>query len=194
MLLAIVPWSSANSVGDPVAGEAKAATCVACHGDDGNGVANNPTFPKLAGQVRGYLSQALLDYKNGQRQDSTMRGLVMTLTEEDIMDIEAYYLQFEASPASISEEQLPAAQRGREIYRTGLQQYSVPACMACHGPAGKGIPSRFPRVAGQYIDSLIKSLTDYKTGKRTSDEMNPIAFRLSESQIMDLAIYMHGLN
>jgi len=66
--------------------------------------------------------------------------------------------------------------------------------MACHGPAGNGVPSRYPKVSGQYKEYLAQSLLEFKTGERVSEEMNPIAFRLSLQQIEDLAIYMQGLN
>ena len=64
-----------------------------------------------------------------------MKGLVLTLTEQDMMDIDAFYAQNKTSRASISESEVAAANRGRALYRRGSTQFSVPACMACHGPA-----------------------------------------------------------
>ncbi len=193
VLVMATPWSSALSEGDAQAGKAKAATCVACHGENGNMVID-PTYPKIGGQIPGYIADALAQYQSGQRQNAIMQGMVANLSEQDMADIDAYYSQFTFEPASIAEEDVAAAESGREIYRIGLAQYAVPACMACHGPAGKGIPKRYPRVAGQQIDYLINSLLAYKSGTRTSEEMNPIAFRLSEEQIRNLSIYMRGLN
>ena len=193
LLLAALPWSSAVSDGDAAAGKAKIATCVACHGTDGNSTIN-PLYPKIGGQIPGYVASTLAAYKSGQREDPTMGAMVASLSEQDMADIDAYYAQFDFGAASIEEDDLPAAQSGRELYRIGQTQYAIPACMACHGPAGRGIPARFPRVSGQQRDYLVKSLIDYKIGRRVSEEMNPIAFRLSEAQINDLAIYMHGLN
>ncbi|HEY4093290.1 MAG TPA: c-type cytochrome, partial [Luteibacter sp.] len=43
--------------GDPAAGSKKIATCVACHGKDGNSV--DPQYPRLAGQYADYMAQAL---------------------------------------------------------------------------------------------------------------------------------------
>ena len=181
----------AYSAGDPVAGQAKAGLCVACHGPDGNSL--SPEFPKLAGQIPGYIASQLAAYKSGARPNAIMKGLVLTLTEQDMLDIDAFYAQNKTSRASISESEVAAANRGRALYRRGSTQYSVPACMACHGPAGRGIPKRYPKVSGQFKGYLITTLMEFKNGTRTNEEMNTIAFRLSAQQIEDLAIYMQGL-
>ena len=80
---------SAAQAGDAVAGKAKAATCGACHGADGNSLA--PNFPKIAGQGERYLVKQITDIKNGDRQVPEMTGFVMGLNETDIADIAAYY-------------------------------------------------------------------------------------------------------
>lgn len=179
------------SAGDAVAGESKAALCAACHGPDGN--STNPEFPKIAGQIPGYVASQLAAYKSGKRPNDIMKGLMLTLTEQDMLDIDAFYSQQQTSRASISEAELASAKRGQDLYRRGLNQFSVPACMACHGPAGKGIPNRYPKVSGQFKKYLITTLTEFKNGTRTNEEMNTIAFRLSAQQIEDLAVYMQGL-
>ena len=190
--LSLVYCVSALATGDAAEGQAKAALCAACHGQDGNSV--SPEFPKIAGQVPGYIAAQLAAYKSGKRPSQIMAGLVVSLTEQDMADIDAYYSQFEQTQASIAETDIAAAERGRELYRIGASKYSIPACMACHGPAGNGIPSRYPKVSGQYKEYLMQSLHEFKDASRVSDEMNPIAFRLSAQQIEDLAIYMQGLN
>ncbi len=180
------------AAGDAAAGESKAALCAACHGPDGNSV--SAEFPKIAGQIPGYVAAQLAAYKSGARDNAIMKGLVLTLSEQDMQDIDAFYAEFETSKASISEAEVSAAKRGREIYRVGLTQYSVPACMACHGPAGDGIPARYPKVSGQFKEYLVATLMEFKSGKRVNEEMNTIAFRLTTEQIEDLAGYMQGLD
>ncbi len=184
--------NSVFAAGDAAAGKEKSTTCVACHGIDGNGVA--PEFPKIAGQIPGYTASQLAAYKSGERPNAVMGGMMVTLTEQDMLDLDAYYSQFEFSKASIGESDLTAAKRGREIYRRGLSQYAVPACMACHGPSGDGLPARYPKISGQYKNYLVTSLREFKSGVRKNEEMNTIAFRLSEQQIQDLATYLHGLD
>ena len=77
------------SAGDPVAGKEKSAACVACHGADGNSV--TPTFPKIAGQYKDYLFTSLMSYKNGQRNNAIMSGIVAALSEQDMEDLAAFY-------------------------------------------------------------------------------------------------------
>ena len=183
---------TAFGAGDAEAGKSKAAVCTACHGPDGNSTV--PDFPKIAGQIPGYVAEQLAAYKTGERANAIMAGLVLTMSEQDMLDIDAYYAQFEGSKASIDESELVAANRGQEIYRHGLSQYSVPACMACHGPGGNGIPSRYPKVSGQFKEYLVTALSEFKSGVRVNEEMNTIAFRLSAQQIEDLALYMQALD
>ncbi|MFC5525744.1 c-type cytochrome [Rhodanobacter ginsengisoli] len=70
-------------------GKQKAATCFACHGTDGNAV--DPQYPRLAGQYNLYLQQALHEYKDGQRDNPIMKGMVATLSSQDIEDVAAYF-------------------------------------------------------------------------------------------------------
>ena len=77
------------AAGNPEAGKAKAATCFACHGADGNAV--DPQYPRLAGQYNQYLQQVLHEYKDGERNNPIMKGMVATLSDQDIEDISAYF-------------------------------------------------------------------------------------------------------
>ena len=70
-------------------GKQKAATCFACHGADGNAV--DPQYPRLAGQYTVYLQQVLHEYKDGQRDNPIMKGMVATLSDQDIEDVAAYF-------------------------------------------------------------------------------------------------------
>jgi cytochrome c553 len=70
-------------------GKQKAATCFACHGVDGNSV--DPQYPRLAGQYNMYLQQVLHEYKDGQRENPIMKGMVATLSDQDIEDVSAYF-------------------------------------------------------------------------------------------------------
>ncbi len=75
--------------GDAVAGKTKSASCVACHGADGNG--NIPLYPRLAGQHEDYLRKALTDYQNGARKNAVMKGMVASLSARDVADLAAYF-------------------------------------------------------------------------------------------------------
>ena len=75
--------------GNTEAGKEKAASCTACHGEAGDSA--DPNFPRLAGQYESYLVKALQDYKSGARNNPMMTGMASGLSEEDILDISAYY-------------------------------------------------------------------------------------------------------
>jgi len=70
-------------------GKTEAAVCAACHGATGDG--DNSTYPKLAGQYQSYLTQALKDYRSGDRQDPIMAGFATNLTIQQIRALSAWF-------------------------------------------------------------------------------------------------------
>ena len=88
---AVLAFASAPVLanGNAAAGKTKAATCFACHGQDGNGV--DPQYPRLAGQYNLYLQHVLHEYQDGQRDNPIMKGMASTLSNQDIEDISAYF-------------------------------------------------------------------------------------------------------
>ncbi len=76
--------------GDRERGREKTVTCVACHGEDGNGI-GDPQYPILAGQYADYLVHAMHAYKTGERQNPIMQGFMTTLNDQDIADLAAWY-------------------------------------------------------------------------------------------------------
>jgi len=70
-------------------GKEKAIVCTACHGE--TGVSALPNWPILAGQHEDYLRQALTQYKLDSRKDPVMAGQVVSLSDEDIKDLAAYF-------------------------------------------------------------------------------------------------------
>jgi cytochrome c553 len=78
-----------HASGDYEAGKAKSASCAACHGADGNSTV--PSFPRLAGQHRDYLLQALHEYKIGVRKNPIMGGQVQALSNTDMEDLATYF-------------------------------------------------------------------------------------------------------
>lgn len=89
MFCAALFTGSAMAGGDPQAGKEKSQVCAGCHGVDGN-----PTVtanPRLAGQYESYLLQALKEYKNGERQDMLMGGMVANLSVQDMKDLAAWF-------------------------------------------------------------------------------------------------------
>lgn len=91
LLAGLLATGTAAASGNPELGKAKSATCVACHGADGKGVA--PNFPVLAGQHADYLVYVLKQYRSGERNNAQMAPMVANLSDDDIADLAAYYAQ-----------------------------------------------------------------------------------------------------
>ena len=180
--------------GDPVAGEAKAAICVSCHGPDGN--STNPEWPKLAGQHADYLAKQIHDLKAGMtRSNALMAPMIAGLSEQDVEDIAAFYAT-RSSTGGFASEELHAL--GERIYRGGKMESGVPACIACHGPRGTGNgPAGFPRLAGQHATYTAKQLEDWRTGNRANDPngmMADAARYLTPQEVQAVSEYVAGLH
>ncbi len=178
--------------GDAEAGKSKAGTCVACHGQDGNSA--TPMYPKIAGQHPGYTVDQLKAYKSGERQNAVMQGMVSALSEQDMKDIAAFYATQEVEPG-VADESLVG--RGQAIYRGGDDEKGIPACIACHGPTGKGIPvAGYPAIGGQHAQYVLTQLQAYADGDRQGpdDIMGPIAGRLSQQDMQAVSSYVEGLH
>jgi cytochrome c553 len=204
LVLAIgaAPLTLANGAAD--AGATKSATCTACHGPAGNSA--NPLWPSLAGQNAVYLIGQLKQFKASARINSNgvMPGLAAPLSEQDIEDLAAY---FSVQTPTGLEADPSYWQAGQKIYRGGDSSRAIPACMACHGPSGRGNPEAgYPALRAQHSEYVVKELTDYAAGKRyTSNEkgatsggpnaaiMTTIAQRLSPQDMRNLASYVQGL-
>ncbi|GAA3583097.1 MULTISPECIES: c-type cytochrome [Marinobacter] len=93
--LAAVPGLA--TAGDAAAGQAKAAVCAACHGQ--NGVAQIPMYPNLAGQNEAYLVSSLKAYRSKERnggQAAVMQAQAAALSDEDIANLAAYFASLPA--------------------------------------------------------------------------------------------------
>jgi cytochrome c553 len=174
------------------AGAAKAATCQACHGANGN--STNPEWPSLAALGADYIADQLNNFKTGKRSSPVMMPMTVNLTANDMADLGMYFdsltnTGLEADPSFWA--------AGEKLYRGGDQARGIPACMACHGATGKGNePAKFPALRGQQSGYVIKQLNDYASGTRTSGPngiMQTIAKRLSADDIRNLASYLQGI-
>lgn len=178
---------------DPAKGKVVAETiCVACHGVDGNSLSS--ANPHLAGQVPDYIYKQLQNFKSGARNNAIMMGMVATLSDDDMRNVAAWYAQQEAKPAPATNEALIA--RGQHLWRAGDASKGVPACAACHGPAGKGLPAQYPRLSGQFPEYTEAQLKAFRAEERANDPermMRDIAAKLSDADIKAVAEYAVGL-
>jgi len=194
LVTAVLFASDAFAAGNAEQGQAKSATCAACHGADGNSI--NPEWPSLAGQHPEYLSNALHDFKSGQRSNVLMSGQATALDDQAIEDLAAYFATQKPSRRTAD----PAlVEQGERLYRGGNLDKGISACMACHGPTGRGNPGAgYPVLAGQHATYTSNQLTAYRAGERQTDAeqnqvMRNIAALMSDKEIHAVASYIQGL-
>jgi len=181
------------AAGDVSAGKAKAAVCAACHGADGNSPSD--MFPKLAGQGEAYLIKQLQDFKSGERENAVMAPMVSGLSEDDMANLAAYFASKKTTPGAVSEELVAA---GKKLFHGGNKESGVPACMACHGPTGAGVPAaKWPALSGQHAAYNEAQLKAFASGMRKNDPnsmMRDIASKLTADEIKAVAAYASGLH
>jgi cytochrome c553 len=179
--------------GDPVKGQSLTASCVACHGTDGNSpIANQPS---IAGQNEKYLFKQLKEFKSGDRNNAIMAPMVSGLSEQDMRDIAAFY-------ASQSVQYKPVADKyielGQRLYLSGDADRDIPACVACHGIDGNGMSAAgFPALGGQHPEYTKLQLIAFRKGQRDNDAngvMRDIVAKMSDEQIEALAHFLAGLH
>jgi cytochrome c553 len=188
---------SATAAGETKAGPdlAKGRTianqvCVACHTVDGS--RGLPANPILAGQHPEYLAKQLREFKAGKRVNAIMQGMVAALSDEDMVNVAAFYGSLPPVQGSATNAELVLL--GERIWRGGIAGKKVPACAGCHSPNGAGIPAQYPRLAGQHAEYIASSLKAYRSGERANNaQMVSIAANLSDREIAALADYAAGL-
>ena len=100
LVLAACATTSSAAFAAEVVGNAKAATnkiemCIGCHGIPGY----KATFPEvyqvpmIGGQSAKYIEAARHAYKKGDRKHPSMRGIAISMSDQDIADVAAYYSQ-----------------------------------------------------------------------------------------------------
>lgn len=176
---------------DLVKGQASfEAVCAACHGADGNStiVVN----PKLAQQHPEYLLKQLHDFKDDKRVDPVMKGFAMMLSEEEMANITAWLAKQPAKNGFATDKELVVL--GERIYRGGIPDRKIAACVSCHSPNGAGIPAQYPRLSGQHADYTTKQLNAFRDGSRGNNiQMRDVAVKLNDREVKAVADYIAGL-
>jgi cytochrome c553 len=186
--------------GTAAAGATKSAVCSACHGPNGNSA--NPDWPRLAGQSAVYIAEQLRMFREGTRNNPIMKPLAATLSDQDISDLAVYY---QAQTVTGLEADPSFWKAGYDLYRRGDKARNIPACIACHGPIGRGnLAAGYPSLRAQESVYVVKQLNDYASGARyvgtnfatvdpNSAMMLTIAKRLTPEDIRNVASYVQGM-
>jgi cytochrome c553 len=135
-------------------------------------------------------------FKDGSRVDPLMSSQAMMLSNDDMANIAVYFEGLPAAAQSVADESL--INRGEALYRGGNKENEASACLACHGPTGRGNPAaKYPALQGQHATYTAKQLNAYADGARTTDGkthiMQDIAANLDKDDIAALSSYVQGL-
>ncbi len=171
--------------------------CVACHAADGN--SQLPANPKIAGQHPEYLYKQLREFKSWDgakpvRDNAIMGGMVAGLSDDDMKALAHYFAANKLQPEPA--KNLASIELGQKIWRGGIPTKGVPACAACHGPAGAGMPAQYPRLSGQFAEYTEAQLKAFRDGVRANDPskmMQMIAIKMTDPEIKAVADYAAGL-
>jgi cytochrome c553 len=195
---------AAFSAGSAEAGASKAQSCQACHGANGNSA--NGQWPTLAGQNAAYIAAQLHQFHSKTRSDPSglMPPQAGALSDQDIEDLAAYFsLQ---TPTGLEAD--PSYWKaGERLYRSGDPARHLPACIACHGPEGRGVPSAgYPQLRAQHEEYILQQLTQYASDSRYTRDakgqsaggpndaiMHTVASLLTPQDMRDIAAYLQGL-
>lgn len=186
-LLASLPmtaWAAAHETRQEMIERGKILTfaCIGCHGIRGYNIPY-PSYnvPKVAGQNRAYLLDALEDYRDGERDFPTMEAEARSMTIHELKEIAMYF----ASLRGHVKTRTPIYNR----HEAKLGAKLVTTCAACHGLHGIAVAPEFPDLAGQYPSYLERALEEYKHGLRKNAIMNAMAHGLTHREIVDIANY-----
>lgn len=181
--------------GDVQAGSKKNAMCIGCHGIVGY-QASFPEIhkvPKISGQSGKYIAASLNAYKKGERKHPAMKGIAVSLTDQDIADLAAYYeTSGVGDSAPALEKAIPSSEKINALLTKGN-------CASCHGESlSKPIDPTYPKIAGQHSDYLYVALKAYKVEGNThigrgNVIMGGVAKQFSNAELKELANYVGSL-
>ena len=181
--------------GSIVVGQARAAedeyaavretleTCFTCHGP--NGASTEAEFPILAGQHFFYLYVQMKDFKAGRRASPVMEEFVATLSRDEMKALARFFSEQTWPRTGYKSD--PARARMGEVATTGGQ------CVQCHLGGYEGA-SGTPRVAGQYVSYLEKTMLDFKSKARANAAAkSSLMVSYSADEIRKMAEFMAGM-
>jgi cytochrome c553 len=171
---------------DPVSigrGATLAQRCAICHGPQGVSDANSPN---LAGQYAAVTYKELNDFKAGVRVNVVMSPFAASMSNQDMLDIAAYYSYLPRVPSP----HLDAAVAAPAIVTVGAPMRNVPPCGACHGDIDNKAGS--PWLGGQSAVYIKAQLQAFASGARRNDisqQMRNIARQMTPEEIDQAARY-----
>src|SRR5262245_780498 len=141
-------------------GATLAQRCAICHGPQGISDANSPN---LAGQFAAVTWKELNDFKTGARVNVIMSPFAANLSNQDMLDIAAYYAYLPRVPSNKLDPTMVAP----AIVTTGAPMRNIAPCGSCHGDVDNKAGS--PWLGGQSAVYIKAQLQAFAAGIRRND-------------------------
>jgi cytochrome c553 len=164
-------------------GATLAQRCAICHGPTGISRADSPN---LAGQYAIAIYKQLLDFRSGARTNAIMTPFAVSLTDQEIADLSAYYAYLPRLPAYHPTPQLPRP----KIVIYGAPLRGIAPCGSCHGSLDNKAGS--PWLEGQsevYVRDQLHAFTSGQRRNDISQQMRNIARAMTAQEIDEAAAY-----
>ena len=164
-------------------GATLAMQCAICHGSNRQGQVDTPN---LEGQPAAAVYKELRDFKTEARTNAVMGPFAVKLSEQDMLDLAAYYSYLPRQPGSHPDPAVTAPQ----IVVRGAPMRNVPACSSCHGTTQVKLGT--PWLDGQSAVYIREQLQAFTTGTRHNDiseQMRNIARQMTAPEIDEAARY-----
>lgn len=159
--------------------------CIDCHGKEGN--SDVLINPNLSNQHSAYIEKQLIAFKNESRHNMAMNQVAGNLTEEDILNLGAYF----KDTSAVGEVTASVAKVAVKSFvgDVALGKTKAATCAACHGSDGNASVAIYPSLAGQSESYLVKQIEDFKSGERADAVMAGMVAGLSDDDIQNVSAY-----
>jgi cytochrome c553 len=164
-------------------GATLAMQCAICHGSNRQGQVDTPN---LEGQPAAAVYKQLRDFKVAARTNAIMGPFAVRLSEQDMLDLAAYYSYLPRQPGPHPDLTTAVPQ----IVARGAPMRNVPACSSCHGTTDAKLGT--PWLDGQSATYIKTQLQAFATGARRNDiseQMRNIARQMTAAEIDEAARY-----
>jgi cytochrome c553 len=162
-------------------GATLAMQCAICHGSSRQGQVDTPN---LEGQPAAAVYKQLRDFKSGARTNGVMAPFAAKLSEQDMLDLAAYYSYLPRQPGSHPDATVIAP----DIVARGAAMRNIPACASCHATTDAKLGT--PWLDGQsavYLKSQLEAFTAGTRRNDISEQMRNVARQMTAGEIGEAA-------
>jgi cytochrome c553 len=121
-----------------------------------------------------------------------MKGFASALSDDDMRNVAAFYAGKQSKPGFAKSKD--TVEMGERIWRGGIPDRQIAACAGCHSPSGAGIPTQYPRLAGQHADYTEAQLVAFRQGARANSPMMvAVTAKMNDREIKAVSDFIAGL-